>query len=209
MRLVIFGASGRTGRQLVEQALARGHTVTAFVRNPATLAIAHRDLRLARGDVGDRSAVESVVQGQDAALSALGVGKPLRHDPVVVAGIRHLVEAMEKAGVRRLIYLSTLGVRESRSSAGFVIRTIGRVLLRQEFADHETKEALVKASTLDWTIVRAPGLTMGPRTGRYRSGVHLVSDRAFPALSRSDVAEFMLNQLTDTSHARQAVRLFP
>lgn len=209
MRVVIFGASGRTGRQLVAQALDRRYAVTAFVRNPAKLPLDHRDLRVMQGDVADAAAVRAAIEGQDAVVSALGVARPLRHDAAVVAGIGHLVREMAIRGPQRLVYLSTVGVRESRHTAGFVIRHIAPIPLRQEFADHEAKEAMIKASSLDWTIVRAPVLTDGPRTGRYRGGLDLSSDRAFSSLSRADVADFMLRLLTDTTYSRKAVSLFP
>jgi putative NADH-flavin reductase len=209
MRLIVFGASGRTGRHLVAQSLERDDAVTAFVRDPAKLSINHRNLRIVQGDVADAAAVGSALGGQEAVLSALGVGRPLRHDAAVVAGIGHLVREMEKRGIMRLVYLSTLGVRESRRTSGIVLRFIAPMLLRQEFSDHEAKEALVGASRLEWTIVRAPGLTNGQLTGRYRSGTDLTFSGVFPTLSRADVAQLMLNQVIDRSSVRRTLTLLP
>src|SRR5688500_3399097 len=121
MQILILGASGATGRQIVAQALDRGDRVTAFVRDPARLPLTHPGLRMVQGDVSDAAAVARAMQGQDAVLSALGVGRPLRHDAAVVAGIGHVIAAMRAGGVRRLVYLSFTGVRESRARAGWVV----------------------------------------------------------------------------------------
>ena len=127
MRITILGASGGTGRELVKQALAGGHEVTAFVRTPAKLTITHPALLVLQGNVGDASAVSNAVAGRDAVLSCLGVGTPLKHDPVVIAGIRHLVSAMSAMPAsRRLIYQSFIGVRDSRAAAGWLIRNVAR-----------------------------------------------------------------------------------
>ena len=170
MKLLIFGASGHTGRELVRQALERGHSVTAFVRQPSKLASPHPHLRIIQGDVGDATAVRAALPNQDAVVSALGVGTPLKHDLTVIDGVRHIVQAMEADGPRRFLYLSFIGVTESRAAVGVVLRYIAPIPLREEIADHEAKEKLVRSSTLDWTIVRPPKLTNGPRTGKYRSG---------------------------------------
>ena len=206
MRIVVFGASGQTGRVLVQGALARQHAVTAFVRDAAKGPGAHAALRTVVGDVADAAAVAAAVQGSDAVVSALG-GTPLTHDPAVIAGVQHIVHAMEAHGVRRLIYLSFIGVRESRSAVGVVLRFVAPIPLRNEIADHEAKEAIVKASGLDWTIVRPPKLTNGPRTGTYRSGENISTWKPVPQLSRADLADFMLTELADRRYLRQAPRL--
>ena len=204
MRLLIFGASGQTGQVLVRQATEGGHTVTAFVRQPAKLAGVAAPISIIRGTVADAAAVAAVVPGHDAVVSTLGVGQPLKHDPDVVAGVHHIVRAMQVHRVRRLIYLSFAGVRASRSSLGFVLRYIAPLPLRHEIADHEAKEALVMASDLDWTIVRPPKLTAGPRTGRYRAGEDITTWRPLSLLSRADVADFILQELARPQYIRQA-----
>lgn len=207
MRLLIFGASGQSGRELVRQALERGHAVTAFVRQPSGIPSAHPKLRVIQGDVGDPSAVTAALPNHDAVVSALGVGTPLKHDPTVVAGIQHIVQGMEAQGPRRLLYLSFIGVRESRAAVGFVLRYIAPIPLRAEIADHEAKERLVRASNLDWTIVRPPKLTAGPPTGRYRVGEAVRTWAPIPTLSRADLADFMLRELEHPSHVRGTPRI--
>ena len=208
-RLLVFGASGGTGREIISQALERGLQVTAFVRELARLAVRHDNLRIVQGNVADRSCVATAVAGQDAVISALGVGRPLRHDAAVVDGIRNIIQAMRDQDVRRLIYLSFIGVSESRKDAGWMLRYIARWPLRSEIADHEAKEALIRSSQLDWTLVRAPKLTNGPYTGTYRAGDGIASRSQLPVLSRADVADFMLSQIVDTTYVGRAPRVLP
>jgi len=207
MNVLIFGASGLTGLELVTQSLNHGHNVTAFVRNPAKLTIQHEHLRIVAGDVKDVAAVERAMVGHGAVLSALGVSKPLRKDPVVVEGVRNIIRAMEKMGVQRLIYLSTNAVTESRNDAGFLIRHVMARIVHNEIEDHEQKEQLIRSSQLEWTIVRAPGLTKGLHTGTYRSGDDITAASMLPTMSRADVADFMIRQLTEQQFIRKAPRI--
>jgi putative NADH-flavin reductase len=209
VRLLVFGASGLTGHEVVRQALARRHTVTAFVRQPLMLGVSDPDLTIVQGNVADAEAVDAVTAGHDAVVSTLGVGRRLEHDEKVIAGVGHIIQAMEKHQVRRLIYMSFIGVRESRAAVGFVLRFITPIALKHEIADHEAKEALVRASGLDWTIVRPPKLTDGPLTGRYRSGDAITTWRPVPKLSRADVAHFMVEALERGECVREAARLLP
>jgi putative NADH-flavin reductase len=209
VRVLVLGASGATGREVVRQALAQRLSVTAFVRDPARLTVVEPRLHIVRGDVGDYAAVADAVEGQEAVISTLGVSRPLHSDPVVVDGIRHTLRAMDEHGVSRLVYLSFIGVRESRAAAGFVVRNIAKYPLRHEIADHEAKEALIRASGCDWTIVRAPKLSNSQPTGRYREGEEIVARSLFPVLPRADVAAFLLRQVRERAYIRRAPRLLP
>ena len=200
MKLLIFGSTGGTGRELLKQALDQGHQVIAFVRDPSKLSDTESaNLRVIRGDVLDSAAVERAVAGQEAVLSTIGAGaarSTIRED-----GTRNIVEAMEKAGVQRLVCQSSLGVGDSRANLGFFTKyIIVSVFLRHAFADHERQEAVVKRSSLDWTIVRPPHLKDGPRTGAYRHGFPTTDRRVKGKISRADVADFMLKQLTDDGY---------
>jgi putative NADH-flavin reductase len=203
MRLLIFGSTGGTGRELLKQAIEQGHSVTAYARNPAKIDdIKHASLQVVRGDVLDPAVVESAVAGQEAVLSTIGAGAErttLRED-----GTRNIVEAMEKTGVQRLVCQSSLGVGDSRANLPiFTKYIIVSVFLRHAFADHERQEAVVKQSSLAWTIVRPPHLTNGPRTGAYRHGFPTTDTRIKGKISRADVADFMLKQLTDDTYLHQ------
>ena len=203
MKLLVFGSTGGTGRELVKQALAQGHEVTAYARHPAKLGDKkHPSLQVARGDVLDPVAVEQAVAGHDAVLCAIGAGAgrtTLREE-----GTRNIVRAMEKGGVRRLVCQSSMGVGDSRANLGFLTKyVIVPVFLRHAFADHERQETVVKASALDWTIVRPPHLKDGPHTGTYRHGFPATDTGIQGKISRADVADFMLKQLTDNTYLHQ------
>ena len=122
MKLVIFGASGRTGQELVRQALAQRHLVTAFVRDPAAFDIKHDDLRVVRGDITAYEEVERAIEGHEAVVSTLGPHTLLRRVPALVAGIRNIVRAMAKLGALRLVYTSALGVGDSEADQNAFFR---------------------------------------------------------------------------------------
>jgi putative NADH-flavin reductase len=203
MKVLVLGSTGGTGLELLEQALEEGHQVTAFARRPQAVSVKHSRLRVQQGDVLDYPSMAAAVQGQDAVLSALGVRK-LGKNTILSDGTRNVIQAMEKNGIRRLIVESSLGVGDSRGQLGplhnyFVLPFI----LKSIFQDKEVQESLVRASKLDWIIVRPAILTNGPRTGRYKAGFP-PTDRSIKAkISRADTAEFMLKQLTDDKYLRQ------
>jgi len=199
MNILIFGASGATGQELVKQALAQGHLVTAFVRNPSKLKINHDNLKVIQGDVINYQLVEEAVKGQVAVLSALGASSPFKYDQSIVDGMGNIIKAMETNGVSRFIYMSFVGVKESRNTAGFVIKYIAPRLLSTEIAGHEAREKMIKQSQLKWTIVRSPTLTNGKQIAQFRSGEEVTSKGFTVTISRADVADFMLRQLTDNT----------
>jgi putative NADH-flavin reductase len=206
MNVLIFGASGGTGRELVKQGVEQGHNLTAFVRNPANFEIRHANLRIVKGDITGYASVEGAAGGHDAVMSALGASTVLRREPAFTAGTRNIVKATEQAGVRRFIYLSALTVRAVRDQLNFLGRyVIAPIVLRNVAADHEANESIIQQSRLDWTIVRPPRLTNGERTGVYRSGERIDSKSIIPEISRADLAEFMLKQLADDTFLRKAV----
>lgn len=207
MNLLIFGASGRTGQELVKQALQQGHQVTAFVRTRGKLKIQNGGLAIIVGDIRDETLIHTSVQGKDAVISALGASSPFKFDQAIVDGIKNIVNAMEQRGIKRFIYMSAINVRESRPAAGLVIRILAPILLRTETAGHEAREEITRQSKLDWTIVRAGGLTNGSHTSIYRSGENIRAKGIAASISRSDVAEFMLKQLIDTGYLRRAVNV--
>jgi putative NADH-flavin reductase len=203
MNIVIFGATGATGQQLVMLALAQRHVVTAFVRNPSKLRIRHPNLKMIQGDVVDYQLVEKAVRNQDAVLSALGAAKPFKYDQSVVSGISNIILAMNAHGINRFIYLSFAGVKETRNRAGFVIRHIAPRILATEITAHEDKEKMIQQSLLHWTIVRPPTLTNGKYIARTRSGEDIRGKGFVVSISRADVAGFMLSQLEDHTFLRK------
>lgn len=201
MKLVIFGSTGSIGHQLVVLALEQEHTVTAFARNPAKIGIEDANLATVQGDALDSASVEKAVDGQDAVLCSLGAGAK---GAIRSEGTRNIVRAMEKAGVGRFICLSTLGVGNSRPNLSFFWRHIMfGLLLRRAYADHTSQENYVKESRLDWTIIRPAAFTDGTRTGVYRHGFPSTDKTIKGKISRADVADFMLKQLTDRTYLHE------
>jgi putative NADH-flavin reductase len=205
VNVLVFGASGGTGRELVKQALAQRHTVTAFVRDPGTFAITQDRLTVTTGDVVDSARVEQAVRGQDAVMSALGSSRSLTRHPALAEGVQNIVKAMEHEGVRRLVYLSILGVDDSRGQLGWLDRFIVvPLILRNVVADHAIQEGLIRRSSLDWVIVRPPRLTNRAHTGRYRDGEDIKSGSMSASISRADVADFMLRQMIDEMYVHRS-----
>jgi putative NADH-flavin reductase len=204
MRVVIFGASGATGRELVAQALVQRHQVTAFVRNVSRLGPRSSDVSVVLGDVTDPSAVARAIEGQNGVFCALGAVTPLRRDPALIEGVRQIVDAMDQFRVRRLVYLSFLGVRDGRRQLSAIGRfVVAPLLLHNVVADHEEKEAIIRRSRLEWVIVRPPRLTHGPSRGDYRAGADIRATSLVPRISRADLAHFMLSQLSEDTYVRR------
>lgn len=203
MRIAIFGATGTLGRHVLERALQQGHEVTILTRDASRVPTTHDNLRVLEGDVLDPAAVEGAVAGQEAVLISLGNG---RKGVVRAEGTRTVIEAMRRNGVKRLICQSTLGVGDSRANLNFLWKYIlFGLVLRPAYNDHVRQEEYVRASDLDWTIVRPSAFTDGPATGTYRQGFSGNEAGLSLKISRADIAEFMLDQLTDRTYLHRAV----
>ncbi|MBI5294693.1 MAG: SDR family oxidoreductase [Chloroflexi bacterium] len=203
MKVTIFGATGGTGAELVKQALEGGHTVAAFVRNPGTLAEQDR-LQIVTGDIHNPADVEQAVQGQEAVICALGA-RDLKKTMIRTEGTRSIISAMKKGGGRRLIVVSAMGVGESWDSLSLVNKAFFAILLKSTREDHEAQEAAVKASGLDWTIIRPSGLVNTPRTGVYNVGENIRAKTS--QIPRADVADLILNELEKRALIGKAVTI--
>lgn len=202
-RILILGATGGTGRELVEQALAAGHDVTAFVRVPSKLPPGR--VRAVAGDiVRDSTKLDDAMRGQDVVISALGVGQSFKPAGLITQAAPQIVGAMQRAGVRRLIFTSAFGIGPTWRDTPLLPRVFMRTLLRHVYADKTAGEAVIVQSPLDWTIVYPAGLTNGPRTGRVRVAEHLPL-RGFPTVSRSDVAAVALQLIDDDATIRKSL----
>lgn len=207
MKLVIFGSTGSIGSHVVEQALEQGHTITAFVRNPNKLNVQHPNLNIFTGDVMNPALVEQAVIGHDAAICILGSGKKLSGN-VRSQGTKNIIQALEKAGIKRFICQSTLGAGDSWSNLDFYWKYIMfGFILRKVFADHQIQEEYVRQSDLDWTIIRPAAFVDGDRTGKYRHGFPGSDRTSSLTISRPDVADFILKQLGDNTYLGKAASL--
>jgi putative NADH-flavin reductase len=196
VNIVLFGATGLTGRLVAERAILAGYDVTAYARDPARMNLAHDRLRVLRGDVLDAASVDRAVAGHDAVVSALGTSTR-GPAPVLSHGVRHILDAMERHRVRRIVVLSAAGALHE--PAGFAVGNVGlglfRMLLPGVYQEHAKMLGEVRRRDLDWTAVRAVLLTNGPPKGRYRVALEAIPRWGF-RISRADVADFMIRQLT-------------
>jgi len=205
MKVVIVGATGKTGHALVEAALERGHEVTVLVRNPDGLGAHTSRVKVVKGELGDRDAVARAVQGQDGVLCALGSKDLYTNTQVRTRGTLAILSAMAEAGVRRLVVMSAMGVGESWQDLTVVNQLLFRFLMPAARADHEAQEAAVRASGTDWTIVRPSGLTDGAATGAFMAGEHIRANTS--RIARADVATYMVDSLTDPGRIHLAPTL--
>lgn len=207
MHLAIFGATGRTGRLLLRSALDRGHVVKAFTRSPDKLAAdttAADALEIVQGDVRDASAVRRAVDGVDAVVSVLG---PTQNKPnhQVAAGTENIVAAMRELGVQRLIVTAGAGVTIDDDRPGpmhHLIKALLLVFSRHVYEDMRRTVELVRGTDLAWTVVRLPMLTDAPPADEIRVGY--VGVGTGPRIGRQDVARFLLDELEQNEHVRDA-----
>jgi len=201
MRLLIVGATGGTGRELVAQALERGHTVTALARAPASLGIDHPRLTTLRGDVLDPGSLDAAVRGQDAVLSALGHRRYYSTRRILSEGTGNLLRAMEKHGTLRFVCETALGIGDSAGRMGlYYTLFVLPVVLPLYYWDKVRQERLIAASRVPWVIVRPGALTNGAGRGVRRHGPGVGSFLWTCSIPRADVAAFMLDQLADNTY---------
>jgi putative NADH-flavin reductase len=204
-RVLILGATGGTGRQLVQQALDRGLSVTALARDPSRLRIEHPRLKVIQGNVLDERSVDAAVRGQDAVVSALGHKRYFHPTRILSDGTRNVVRAMEAHGVRRLVCQTSLGIGDGAGRLGaFYTLFIIPVILPFYFWDKTRQERIIARSRVEWVIVRPGALTNGRKRGRCRHGRRVGNFLLTVRICRADVAEFMLDQLASDTYVGAA-----
>ncbi len=201
MNLIVIGATGKTGMEVIKQALEYHH-VTAFVRDPAKLNLQHDRLEVATGDVLDVKTLESAIQNQDAVICTLGAPN-LGKTTTLSEGTRNIVAAMQKHAVERLIVMTAMGVHESWKQLNWLSKIFFIFMLKNIKIDHERQENIVRASGLEYVIVRPGRLTNGERTGSYTFGTD--SSIKARSVARADIADFMLKQLEEDRFIGKAV----
>lgn len=205
MKLIVFGATGRTGIEIVRSALSQGHTIGAFVRDPTRLTVDGTNLTPLLGDVLDSETVATAIRGYDAVICALGAGNSLGKTKVRTAGTTNIIQGMKLHGVKRLSVVSAMGIGESWRTLSLINRLFFATLLRSSRADHTAQEQVVMTSQLDWTIVRPSGLTDTDRTGDHSVGENIKAITS--KIPRADVADLMLKVLKEDSYVGKAVTI--
>lgn len=204
MKVLVVGAAGKTGRAVVERALEEGHDVTAFVHSEGGVDLPGVELRT--GDASDMAAMESAVMGQDAVIDTVGGKTPYRQTTLETSVVRTIVAAMRRHGVRRLIVTSSLGVGDSAANTPLFVKMLVKTFLRGSTADKAAMESAVHGSELDWVITRPAVLNDNPSSGVTPVFSAANGEKAH-ALTRSDLAAFLVAQLTSDTHLRQTVTI--
>jgi uncharacterized protein YbjT (DUF2867 family) len=190
MKLLILGATGPTGRHVVDMALRSGDQVTVFVRNPAALGDLADQVTEVTGDATSQRDVSAAMAGQDAVVAALGRGKSVVADDLFTRSSAAVIAAAKEVGVSRLVWLSSFGVGHTFEWSSGPQKLIYRTLLRSVYANKEISDESIRSSGLDWTLVYPTRLTHDPAKGTYRAGDRLPM-KGNPTISRADVAAFM------------------
>lgn len=205
MRIAIFGATGGTGKQLIQQALGAGYEVVAYARNPSKLDIRHEHLKVIQGELADAALIESAVSGVDVVISALGPRGGSKGRPVT-QGMKNIIVSMKKQGVSRLIVTSTLSAKDPNDRSDFKTQAmvgLVKLTMRDAYEDIVSAAEAVRNSDLDWTIVRLSMLNNNVKSGKVRAG-YVGRGEVGTSISRADVAYFMLKQVEDRKFLRQA-----
>jgi putative NADH-flavin reductase len=208
MKLAIFGASGYTGQEILKQALAQGHQVTALTRSESSITIQHPNLTIVEGNVLDAQTVNSIVKNQDAVIQCLGIGgkgygKP---NPIVSDATKIIVQEMEKEHVSRLIALSNVGAGNSMVAQSWVFKKV--ILpyfmkwLQIIIEDKNVMEPMIMNSNLNWTIVRCPNIVDKP--AKHKITTSLYGRNLKLTITKPDMAKFILNQLNTNEFSKQA-----
>ncbi len=204
MKVLVVGAAGKTGRPVVERAVKEGHEVTAFVRSAGGYDVPGVEVRA--GDATDMAAMEAAIMGQDAVIDTVGGKTPYKHTTLEASVATTIVAAMQPHGVRRLVATSMVGEGDSAASTPFYVKILLATFLRGATPDKAKMESAVSGSDLDWVITRPAVLTGKPATGDVRIFSAGNRDKAH-SITRSDLAAFLVAQLTSDDHLRQAVTI--
>ncbi len=208
-KIIVFGATGGTGKETVLQALGKGYEVTALVRNPAAFKLEHPHLIILQGDVTQPFTLEKAIAGMDAVISCLGNGKSTKPTTVYSAGIKNIISAMDVTGTKRLLCVSATALEaypEMGMFVRFFTKNILQKILKEPYADMRLMEAEVQRCDLSWTIVCPPMLKDKRVTGKYRVAMNVHLNKAF-SIARADVAHFLIASIDDPETFRSKIEI--
>jgi uncharacterized protein YbjT (DUF2867 family) len=203
MRILVVGATGGLGQDIVAEAVARGHEIAALVRDPARVAFSEA-VQVVRGDVLDPSSLAAAIDGRDAVICALGTPSPRSSSSLLGQGTRNLVAAMSQKGVRRLACVTLLGAGSSRANASLFYRQVVLRALAPMLPDKEAQEQAVRASALEWVLVRPPRFV----TGRPPGSIRVIREGERGRVGhvvRADLARFLVDCATESRYVREAL----
>lgn len=207
-KIIVFGSTRGTGKLVVEQALRQGYMVTTIVRDPDNYSLAHKNLKIVKGDALQLGSFLHELKEQDAVISCLGIPK-IQETTLYSEGMKNIVTAMKKNEVSRIICISSGAITTPPGSSfimSFLLKNVLQRIYKPIYSDMSLMEKTLRDSDLDWTVIGAPKLTNGKQTGKYRiiTGQPL---RNIPKISRADLAEFMLTRLDDKKMFKSRVEI--
>ncbi|ANU14608.1 Flavin reductase [Planococcus halocryophilus Or1] len=201
MKIIVFGATGGVGQSVVKQAIEKGFEVTAFVRTPAKLELAHDKLTVVKGDAFNPVEVAAAIAGHDAVVSCLGSSQGMKKSTELEEMTKNIVSGMQKHDVKRIVYTASAGVHgELTGVSGKLIMK----MLQNALTDHRAATDVIQTHALTYTFVRPMGLTNGDFTGKYREVTTGVPEKA-KSIPRADVAHFIVKALTDAQYENASV----
>jgi putative NADH-flavin reductase len=207
--IVVFGATGPTGREFVKQALEEGHELTVIVRDPISLNLTHHKMKVIKGDVLECSSFENEMVGKDVVISCLGSGGKTKTTIIYSKGMENIISTMGKSGINRLICISAMGL-STNDNMGFLTRIltkfVAQKIYKEPYKDMRLMEKILENANLEWTILKPPALTNKAKTGTYRLGINEHISRPF-SISRADLADFMLRSIDDSKTFRAKVEI--
>jgi putative NADH-flavin reductase len=207
-KIILFGASGGTGKLVIEQALIAGHQITAIVRNPEDIDLKHQNLEIIKGDIFKISTFENAMKNKDLVVSCLGVQK---NSPTTVysVGIKNIINMMQHHSLNRIICLSAGAVivpPKGSFMTKFFIKNILQKIYKNLYSDMLLMEEILKSTTMNYIIIRPPWLRNSKFTGIYRTAINEHLDNP-TKISRADLADFIVNQISDTKTFKSIIEL--
>ncbi|WP_066262642.1 SDR family oxidoreductase [Hydrogenophaga flava] len=207
MRIALFGATGSTGKFVIEEALRQGHSLSVYTRDARKLQALRGRIDIVVGDLQDKDAIAKCLHGSDAVISALGPNSlKVQGDRPVMHGLSNIIAVMKKSKVRRLIQISTAAYRDPKDGFAFNVRAFAllfSLIARKGFEDIRATAELIAKSDLDWTLVRIPNLKDGPAAGVIDTGWYGRTQLGMK-LSRGNLAKFLVEQIDDARFIRAA-----
>jgi putative NADH-flavin reductase len=207
MRIALFGATGPTGKFLIEEALRQGHSLSVYTRDATKLQAFNGQIDIVVGNLQDKSAIAKCLHGSDAVISALGPNSlKVQGDRPVMHGMSNIIAAMKQSNVRRLIHISTAAYRDPKDGFAFnahAFALLFKLIARKSVEDIRATAELIAKSDLDWTLVRIPNLKDGPAAGVIDTGWYGKTKLGMK-LSRGNLAKFLVDQVDDIRFIRAA-----
>lgn len=205
--IALFGATGPTGKHIIEEALKQGYSLSVYTRDAKKLESFAGRVKIIVGDLSDQDAIAKCINDADVVISALGPNAlKVQGDKPVMHGLANIIAAMHHAGVRRLIQISTAAYRDPKDSFVFKAHAFAllfKVIARKGFEDIKATGELIANSDLEWTLVRIPNLKDGPANGNVNVGWYGKTKLSMK-LSRANLAKFLVNQIVDKAFVRAA-----